>query len=155
MNKILVLLALLPFSLSVWSASTTPTGIPLDKPWKVALQEFAVKNVVHASWGYSHSERNYHNTKWISDTEGLYAGQRLRGDRDLVYVSESVLKKSWFYLANNKPVVPTEANVANVALYFVHEGDVFQIKGSAELNLPSQTVNYPAHDRKIGCVPTI
>jgi hypothetical protein len=90
-----------------------------------------------------------------ADTEGLYAGQRLKGDRDLLYVSESVLKKSWFYLANNRPVVPTEANAANVALYFVHEGDVFQIKGSAELNLPSQTVNYPAHDRKIGCVPTI
>lgn len=71
MNKILGFLALLPFTLSAWGAATTPTGILLDKPWKVTLQEFAVKNVVHTSWGYSHSERNYHNTKWISDTEGL------------------------------------------------------------------------------------
>lgn len=91
----------------------------------------------------------------VVDTEGLYAGQRLKGDRDLVYVSESVLKKSWFYLSNNKPVVPTEQNVDRNAVYFVHEGDVFQIKGAQELGWQTRSANYPSHDRKIGCVPTI
>ena len=73
MLKLLALLALLPFSTHAWSTPTTPTGILLDTPWKLSLQEFAKKNVVHASWGYSHSERNYHNTKWISQIEGFIA----------------------------------------------------------------------------------
>jgi uncharacterized protein len=71
MHQMLTFLVLLPLTLTAWGVTTTPTGILLDKPWKASLQEFAVKNVVHASWGYSHSERNYHNTKWISDAEGL------------------------------------------------------------------------------------
>lgn len=53
------------------AAATTPTGILLDAAWKVSLQEFAVKYVVHPSWGYSHSERNYHNTKMIAQAEHL------------------------------------------------------------------------------------
>lgn len=84
------------------------------------------------------------------DTEGLYVGQRMRGDRDLIYVSETFLKKSWFHIINNRPVVPTEQSVANAVVYFASEGDIFQIK---ELNLPGRSTNYPSHDRKIGCVP--
>lgn len=40
----------------------TLSGIPLDTPWKAALYAFAQKNVVHASWGLPHAERNYHIT---------------------------------------------------------------------------------------------
>jgi hypothetical protein len=99
------------------------------------------------------------------DTEGLYMGQRMRGDRDFVYVSESVLKKTWFHVINNRPTFPNDNTVSSNAIFFVHDGDVFQIKGYQELNLPGQRVftinaggvesSYPTHDRKIGCVPTI
>lgn len=71
MKAILVTLSLCFSIANGYSQTTTPTGIKLDRPWKVSLNEFAVKNVVHASWGYSHSERNYHNTKKISETENL------------------------------------------------------------------------------------
>lgn len=71
MKPILIVLSLCFFMTNGFAQSTTPTGIKLDRAWKISLNEFAVKNVVHASWGYSHSERNYHNTKKISDTENL------------------------------------------------------------------------------------
>lgn len=50
---------------------STPTGIVLDTDWKVKLNEYAVKNVVHPSWGYSHGERNYHNTKLIAQNSQI------------------------------------------------------------------------------------
>ncbi len=49
----------------------TPTGIPLDTNWKIKLNTFAIENVKHAAWGYSHSERNYHNTIKLAESEGL------------------------------------------------------------------------------------
>lgn len=55
----------------MFGASTTPTGIILDEEWKVKLNQYALKNVVHPSWGYSHSERNYHNTKLIASASGI------------------------------------------------------------------------------------
>lgn len=70
MRSLLVALSMI-FSLQVLAQPTTPTGIVLDTPWKMELQEFAVKNVVHAAWGYSHSERNYHNTKMIASLENI------------------------------------------------------------------------------------
>jgi uncharacterized protein len=33
--------------------------IPLDKPWKVSIRDFAVKHLQHTAWGVGHSERNY------------------------------------------------------------------------------------------------
>jgi uncharacterized protein len=56
-------------------ASQTPTGIELNSPWKVSLNQFAVKNIVHQSWGYSHAERNYHNTLKIAQAEGVEADE--------------------------------------------------------------------------------
>ncbi len=54
---------------------TTATGIALDAPWKKRLNAFALKNVVHAAWGYSHSERNFHVAKAIAQDEGVYVDE--------------------------------------------------------------------------------
>jgi uncharacterized protein len=82
MHKLLVFLTLILLTTLSWSSTpTTPTGILLDTPWKISLQTFAVKNVIHPSWGYSHSERNYHNTKWIAHKEGLEV------DEDVLFAS--------------------------------------------------------------------
>lgn len=58
-------------SLAFAGVDTTPTGIPLDTEWKVQAYAFAVKNVVHPSWGISHSERNYQLTKKLALAEGV------------------------------------------------------------------------------------
>ena len=39
--------------------------------WKTSLDEFALKNVVHQSWGYSHGLRNYHKSIEIAQRVGL------------------------------------------------------------------------------------
>lgn len=49
----------------------TPTGIALDTSWKKKLNTFALENIVHPAWGYTHSERNYHNTIKIAEAEGV------------------------------------------------------------------------------------
>lgn len=70
MNKLIFLLTLI-FAFSAWSNPTTPTGITLDKEWKVKLNDFAVKNVVHQSWGYPHAERNFQNTLMLARAEKI------------------------------------------------------------------------------------
>lgn len=70
MNKLFFLLTLI-FAFNAWSNPTTPTGIVLDKEWKVKLNEFAVKHVVHQSWGYPHAERNFHNTLMLARAEKI------------------------------------------------------------------------------------
>lgn len=74
MNKI-ILIALLVLSGALNAATITPTGIPLDKSWKVKLNDFAVKNVVHQSWGYPHAERNFQNTLRLAKLEGIEVDQ--------------------------------------------------------------------------------
>ncbi len=59
----------------------TATGIALDAPWKKKLNAFALENVVHASWGYSHSERNFHLAKEIAQREGVYV------DEDILFAA--------------------------------------------------------------------
>lgn len=71
MYKFVIFAILILSSRLSWSSSATPTGIILDTPWKEKLNEFAVANVIHPSWGYSHAERNFHNTKWIAEKEGF------------------------------------------------------------------------------------
>lgn len=71
MKKFVIATLLILSSGLSWSVSTTPTGIILDTSWKEKVNEFAVANVIHPSWGYSHAERNFHNTKWIAEKEGF------------------------------------------------------------------------------------
>ena len=63
----LLLVALHP----VQAADLTPTGIPVDTPWKHDVFEFASKNVVHPSWGLAHSERDYQVTREIAQREAI------------------------------------------------------------------------------------
>lgn len=46
------------------------SGIALDRPWKMAVHEFAVQKVRHPSWGLAHSERNYHQALALAAAEG-------------------------------------------------------------------------------------
>lgn len=55
----------------VESASTTSTGVPLDTLWKRELYQYAKTNVVHPSWGLSHSERDYRNSVNLAERENL------------------------------------------------------------------------------------
>lgn len=82
--KICVLISLL-FSLSLAFAGVqvlkTPTGIPLDTSWKVKIYDFAKKNVIHPSWGITHSERNYHMTMELARQENMMI------DEDVLFVA--------------------------------------------------------------------
>lgn len=124
------------------------------------------------------------------DTEGLYIGEKspetvtdsdgnlATGLSDYILIRETDLKAVWFYLKNGVPTAPTDANVANNAVYFYYPLNktspfvrtstqrIFRVKSAAELNASSSTTtstttnnssgstgSYPPHDRKIGCVP--
>lgn len=50
-------------------APVSDSGILLDQPWKIAVHEFAVQKVRHASWGLAHSERNYHQALALAASE--------------------------------------------------------------------------------------
>lgn len=119
--------------------------------------------------------------------EGIYVGVKsaesvtdrdgniVTAPSDFILIRETDLKSVWFYLNNNVPTVPTDANVASKAVFFYYPLNpaapfvrsstqkLYQVKGAAELN--NSTVgsggnnssgintNYPPHDRKIGCIP--
>ncbi len=69
-NTILALVVFM--SAAVFADQTqTPTGIPLDTPWKKEIYTFAVKNVKHPSWGVAHSERNYNLARELAKTDGI------------------------------------------------------------------------------------
>lgn len=59
----------------------TATGIPLDAECKVKLNDFAVENIVHQSWGYPHAERNYHSTLKLAELEGIEV------DKDVLFAA--------------------------------------------------------------------
>jgi hypothetical protein len=99
------------------------------------------------------------------DTEGLYVGvAQYSMSKDYVLLNETDLKKVWFYLRNGVMIAPTDDMVATVPVYFHYPLNfanpyqrsavqrTYQLKGAQELNLPSGHT-YPAHDRKLGCIP--
>jgi len=49
----------------------TPTRIPLDSDWKAQEYNYALKNVVHPSWGIAHSERDYQVAKQLAEDEHI------------------------------------------------------------------------------------
>jgi hypothetical protein len=118
------------------------------------------------------------------DTEGLYIGEKaaevittgdgqtIAGYKDYILLRETDLKEVWFYLNNGVPTAPTDANVANVAVYFYFPLNklspfvktstqrIFRLRGANEINGPTDAsqssgtpTSYPPHDRKIGCIP--
>jgi uncharacterized protein len=61
--------------------TTTPTGVALDTPWKLAVYQFAQKNVVHPAWGIAHSERDYQVSKELARLSNIAL------DEDVLFVS--------------------------------------------------------------------
>lgn len=99
-------------------------------------------------------------------TEGLYAGVDADGKLDVVLLRETDIKSVWFYLKNNRPQVPTNETVGRVAVYFYYPLDkvdpytkkpdqrLYKVTDAQELGMGTNT-SYPAHDRKLACIPKI
>jgi uncharacterized protein len=52
--------------------AATPTGIPLDAPWKVRLHDLAHSKFLHPGWGWQHSERDYLMAVRLAKGDGLH-----------------------------------------------------------------------------------
>ena len=52
--------------------AVTPTGIPLDAPWKARLYELAHSKFLHPGWGWQHSERDYLMAVRLAKGDGLH-----------------------------------------------------------------------------------
>lgn len=123
------------------------------------------------------------------DTEGLYIGVKsgeaftdstgttTTAPDDYILIRETDLKDVWFYKESNGTLkTPTDANVANVAVYFYYPFNksaphikgpnqkIYRVRGANELNQDSisrdttsntgnSSSQYPPHDRRIGCIP--
>ncbi len=103
--------------------------------------------------------------------------------RDFIFLREGDLKQVWFYLKNGVPTAPTEEIVADVAVYFYYPFNkvspfvqtstqkIYRLISAQEFNDLQQgstssstlsdsssnssggSTKYPAHDRKVGCIP--
>lgn len=71
-KKSILALAVLWLSASMaFAQSTTESGIPLDKTWKVLVYDFAKENLVHTAWGVEHYERNYSLARQLAQADSL------------------------------------------------------------------------------------
>lgn len=59
----------------------TESGIPLDKPWKVTIYDFAKAHLQHPAWGWSHSERDYRMALELAQAE------KLKVDEDVLFAA--------------------------------------------------------------------
>ncbi len=66
---------------SIAQTETTAAGIPLDKPWKRQVYEFAATNLQHTAWGLQHYERNYLMSEELAHKEAL------KIDRDVLFAA--------------------------------------------------------------------
>jgi uncharacterized protein len=66
---------------SLAAAQQTPSGIPLDAPWKMVVYEFATSKLEHSAWGFQHSERDYQLALLLAESEGLLI------DRDVLFAA--------------------------------------------------------------------
>lgn len=111
-------------------------------------------------------------------TEGIYVADRSENEvRDYILIRESDLRPVWFYLNNGVATKPTEENVTFQTVYFhypVNKENPY-VKGpnqktyrvrsvqetgnlttlQAFMTSTGEMISYPAHDRKIGCVPKL
>ena len=107
------------------------------------------------------------------DTEGLYIAKQVNVC-DYILITESVLKKIWFYKENGQHFEPTDNTVAGKKVQFYWPADpdspfikkshqrTYTIKKPDELSCGSTNVSdnaneanqsFPPHDKRIGCVP--
>lgn len=99
-------------------------------------------------------------------TEGLYVAVSMENDYDIRFIRESDLKDVWFYLKDGVPKMPSDQSVSKNKIFFHYPLD----RVSPYVKKPNQTVylmksledfdserpgSYPAHDRKIGCIPKL
>ncbi len=61
------------FFMAGLGASAADQGqlIPIDKPWKRAVVDFAAKHLQHSAWGFGHSQRNLLLSLSLAREEGL------------------------------------------------------------------------------------
>ncbi|MBT4793066.1 MAG: hypothetical protein HON90_15945 [Halobacteriovoraceae bacterium] len=113
------------------------------------------------------------------DTEGLYAAKQ-DNVCDFILIKESLLKKIWFYIEDNQHISPTESTVANKKVQFYWPADtssphlkkshqrIYTVTASSDISCGSTTAPdsgpqtgsgirtlYPAHDKRIGCIPVL
>jgi hypothetical protein len=110
------------------------------------------------------------------DTEGLYIAKQ-EGSSDFLLIRESVLKSAWFYLENGQHIEPNNDTVTGKQIQFYYPVDatspfikkshqsVYTVKKASEVggdNVSQDqqsgtgtSSNYPPHDKRIGCVPSL
>ncbi len=175
------------------TTTTTQTQAPLGyymAPW---IDQTTFRSYCLNSTHYNSSNPLFKAMRDIIgvDTQGLYIGEKApetvttstgtvtSGFSDYILISETDLKAVWFYINNGVHTAPTDANVANNAIFFYYPLDktspyikkssqrIFRVRGASELNGGNSgqttggtgatptggTTSYPPHDRKIGCVP--
>lgn len=99
-------------------------------------------------------------------TEGLYVAVSMENDYDIRFIREKDLKDVWFYLKDGIPKMPNDQTVSKNKIFFHYPLD----RVSPYVKKPNQIVyllkslqdfdaerpgSYPAHDRKIGCIPSL
>ncbi len=121
------------------------------------------------------------------DTEGLYVGEKAAESltttsgtvtipKDYILIRETDLKQVWFYMKAGVPTAPTDANVADVAVYFYYPLNkdapyvrsssqrIYRVKSAVDLSSTATSsaatstgaaTTVPPHDRKIGCIPKV
>ncbi|MBG59268.1 MAG: hypothetical protein CMJ16_02295 [Peredibacter sp.] len=109
------------------------------------------------------------------DTEGLYIAKQ-ENECDYILITETVLKKIWFYKENGTHFQPNDNTVAGKKVQFYWPADpdspfikkshqrTYTVKRPDELscdgtnvqdNANDATNTFPPHDKRIGCVPKI
>lgn len=94
---------------------------------------------------------------------------------DMIFINETNAKKIWFYLEDQVPIQPTDANIQGKKIYFYYPADydspfikkshqsVYVIKSYSDIDPEANQesnaggdgarTSYPTHDKRIGCVP--
>lgn len=103
------------------------------------------------------------------DTEAIYLaekefelitdkrGDTLLAEKDYLFITESILKKVWFYHENGIHYSPTEYTASTKAIHFYYPFDFDHpyIKKSYQRLYSLKRVNTSSSDKRIGCVPKL
>lgn len=112
-------------------------------------------------------------------TEGIYVADRSENEmKSYLLIRESDVRSVWFYMNNGTPAKPSEDQIQFQTIYFYYpinraapyvkapHQKLYRVRSVSELGsnlttlqafLPTtgEMISYPAHDRKIGCVPKL
>jgi hypothetical protein len=113
-----------------------------------------------------------------TNTEGLYVADRSESEmHDYLFVRESDLRAVWFYMKNGVPTKPTEDIIPFQTIYFHYPFNkkdpyvkspnqkIYRLRSVQEtgtltslqafIGSSGEMISYPAHDKKIACVPRL